>query len=237
MECWNIEIVANWCDLYPKIRIWEGILKQSNNEFCYQVLKKFKFEKEIKLIINNWIRISDVKLGWIDEFDKFVVNYANTIFIFDTFYSSSKLLNTFNGHISTIYSIDYSIFNNHQYICSGSSDKTIRIWCIDINKQIKLLNKHLHEIYCIKFSKYYNNIYDRNVICSSSFDKTIRFWDIKKKKQFKIFNKYNNGVCGIEFSSFNSGRYLCSGSYDNNIHLWDIETSKLLNIYNGHKNT
>ncbi|ETO26805.1 hypothetical protein RFI_10328, partial [Reticulomyxa filosa] len=156
--------------------------------------------------------------------------------MFDTFRLSSKLLNTFTGHTSTVWSIDYSIFDNCQFICSGSYDKTVRVWDIDNNKQIQSSNEHSDTVYCVKFSQYYYHNYRQNVICSASYDKTIRFWDFKHDKQLQIFNEYTHGVCGIEFSSFNSGRYLCSGSCDKTIRLWDIETSKSLHVFNGHEN-
>ncbi|ETN99900.1 hypothetical protein RFI_37567, partial [Reticulomyxa filosa] len=67
-------------------------------------------EEKIKEIIKYWIRKLNVRLGWIQDFDKLVVNYryqlqysnvyltyAYIFFMFDTF-RSSKLINTFTGH-------------------------------------------------------------------------------------------------------------------------------------------
>ncbi|ETO01212.1 hypothetical protein RFI_36228, partial [Reticulomyxa filosa] len=47
-------------------------------------------------------------------------------FSFDLFCSSSKLLKTFSGHTGCVMSIDYSTFDDGQYLCSGSGDKTVR---------------------------------------------------------------------------------------------------------------
>ncbi|ETO16639.1 G-protein beta WD-40 repeats containing protein [Reticulomyxa filosa] len=154
----------------------------------------------------------------------------------DSFRSSSKLVKTFNEHTDVVYNVDYSTFDDGQFICSGSRDKTVRVCNIKGNKQMQSFNGHSSSVNCVKFSQYhyYNN--RQNVICSSSFDKTISFWDFKHNKQLQIFNGHTDGVCGIEFSSFNGGRYLCSGSWDNTIRLWDIETSKALHVFNRHKN-
>ncbi|ETO35891.1 WD-40 repeat-containing protein, partial [Reticulomyxa filosa] len=188
-------------------------------------------EEEIQLIVHHWIRILNIKLGWIHEFDKYVVNYvmfvlflfhllivkhlfvANTFFILDAFLSSSKLCNTFIGHTGGVYDIDISTRDNSQLICSVSSDKTVRVWDINSNKQIQS-NGHSAFAHGTKFSSYYYHNHRQNVICFSLYDKTIRFWDFENNKQLQIFNGHTNGVCGIEFSSFSSGRYLCSGSYD-----------------------
>ncbi|ETO34971.1 WD-40 repeat protein [Reticulomyxa filosa] len=152
------------------------------------------------------------------------------------FRSSSKLLNTFTGHTHCVYSIDHSIFNGEQFICSASGDNTIRVWDIEDNKQFRSFDGHSNAVNCVKFSQYHYHNHRQNVICSSSWDKTIRFWDIKENRQLKLLNEHTDGVGGIEFSSFSCGRYLCSGSIDKTIRLWDIETSKLLHIFNGHEN-
>ncbi|ETO15612.1 WD-40 repeat protein [Reticulomyxa filosa] len=193
-------------------------------------------EKEIQIIIRHWIRILKIKLGWINDFDKLVVNYTRTVFIFDTFSSLSKLINTFTGHTNYVWSIDYSTFDDCHFICSGSHDKTVRVWDIENNKQIQSFNGHSSYVYCVKFSLYHYHNHHQNVICSSSNDNTIRFWDFKYNKQLQILREHYGGVCGIEFSPFNNGKYLCSTSGDKTIRLWNVETYKQLNIFNGHEN-
>ncbi|ETO18739.1 WD-40 repeat protein [Reticulomyxa filosa] len=202
----------------------------------FQSFKKLIFkEEDIQIIIQHWIRISNIKLGWINNFDKLVVDYATTFFMLDTFSSSSKLIKTFIGHTDWVNSIDYSTFNGCQSICSGSDDKTVRLWDVNDGKQIKSFNEHSEYVYCVKFSQYHYHNNRRTVICSASRDKTIRFWDFKNSQQMQMYNGHTGGVNGIEFSSFNGGRYLCSGSDDNTVCLWDIETSKSLHVFNGHE--
>ncbi|ETO04354.1 WD-40 repeat protein [Reticulomyxa filosa] len=155
--------------------------------------------------------------------------------MFDTFRSSSKLINTFTGHTSIVWSIDYSTFDGRQFIFSGSNDQTVRVWDVDNNKKIQSFNGHAGHVNCVKFSSYHYHNSRQNVIFSSSDDNTIRFWDFKHNKELQIFNGHTKSVYGIEFSPFNGGRYLCSGSYDKTIRLWDVETSKLLHAFNGHE--
>ncbi|ETO13037.1 G-protein beta WD-40 repeats containing protein, partial [Reticulomyxa filosa] len=165
---------------------------------------------------------------------QYYLTYVYTIFMFDTFRSSSKLVNTFTGHTNWVRSIDYSTFGGCQFICSGSDDETVRVWDVDNNKQIQSFNGHSSIVYCVKFSPYHYHNNRQNVICSSSDDKTVHFWDFKHNKQLQIFNGHIKGVYGIEFSQFNGGRYLCSGSGDKTIRLWDVEISKSLHVFKGH---
>ncbi|ETO12265.1 hypothetical protein RFI_25112 [Reticulomyxa filosa] len=91
-------------------------------------------EEKIQVIIQYWIRILKIKLRWIYEFYKIVVNYAPIVFMFDTFRLSSKLINTFTRHTNAVLSIDYSTFTDYQLICSGSHDKTVYGMLITTNK-------------------------------------------------------------------------------------------------------
>ncbi|ETO10601.1 hypothetical protein RFI_26776 [Reticulomyxa filosa] len=169
-------------------------------------------EREIQLLVQYWLRTLKIKLGWINDFDNLVVHYV----------------------MSFCY-IDYSIFDDNQFMYSGSNDKTIRVWDVDNNKQMQSFNGHSKAVGCVKFSQYHYRIHRRHVICSSSDDKTIRFWDIKNNQQFQIFDKHTSWVNSIVFSPFNSGRYLCSGSGDITIRLWDVETYNSLHVFNGHE--
>ncbi|ETO12237.1 WD-40 repeat protein [Reticulomyxa filosa] len=209
----------------------------TNNEKQNSTQLSLLEEEEIQIIIQHWIRTLNIKLGWIMILTKLVVNYASTIFMLNTFCSSSKLLKIFSKHNGTVYSIDYSTLDDNQLICSGSQDKTVYVWNVDTNQQIQSFNGHSNIVYCVKFSPYHYHYHHRNVICSSSSDKTIRFWDFKDNQQLQIYNNHNDSIGGIEFSSFNGGRYLCSGSYNNLIYLYDVKTSKALHVFNGHENS
>ncbi|ETN98282.1 hypothetical protein RFI_39227 [Reticulomyxa filosa] len=189
-------------------------------------------EEKIKLITSHWIRLSKIKLGWINEFDKLVTNYIATLFIFETFRSSSELLKLFSDHKECIWSIDYSTLDGRQLLCSGSEDRTVCVWDIEDNKLIQSFNGHSAPVHQTKFSPYHYHNYRQNVICSLSADRTIRFWNISDNQQLQeLDNNYNYG---IEFSPFNGGRYLCCGFDAVDVGLCDIETYKPLHIFKGH---
>ncbi|ETN98993.1 WD-40 repeat protein, partial [Reticulomyxa filosa] len=155
-------------------------------------------EEEIQKIIQQWIRTLKIKLGWIQDFDKLIIKYVTNYFMFEIFRSSSKLLNTLTGHTRCVWSIDYSAFDNNQFICSGSSDNTVRVWDIENSNQIESFHGHSSTVFCVKFSPYhyYNNCL--NVICSSAYDKTIRFWDFKHDRQLKLFNNHTQWTSVVD---------------------------------------
>ncbi|ETO00259.1 WD-40 repeat protein, partial [Reticulomyxa filosa] len=119
-------------------------------------------EEKIQVIIQHWIRILKIKLGWIKDFDKIVINYIPTVFMFETFRSSSKLINKFAIHADTVWSIDHSIFDDCQFICSGSSDQAVRVWDVDNNELIQSFNGHSNYVFCVKFSSYHYHNHRQN---------------------------------------------------------------------------
>ncbi|ETO20014.1 WD repeat-containing protein [Reticulomyxa filosa] len=194
--------------------------------------KLFSEEERIQIVISYWIRMFNIKLGWINDFDKLVVNYLLCLTSFFQYLNHTQ----FSTDTTILLGIDYAIFDDIQFICSGSQDTKVSVWNIDKNRQIQVFEKHSGCVNCVKFSSYHYHNNHRSVICSSSQDKTIRFWDFKDNQELQLFNGHIGGVSGIEFSSFNGCRYLCSGSFDTTIRLWDVETSKSLHVFNGHTN-
>ncbi|ETO11766.1 hypothetical protein RFI_25611 [Reticulomyxa filosa] len=123
------------------------------------------------------------------------------------------------------------IGGNGYTICSGSGDKTIRIWDIETTKQlnvfkghehyvgvvhlwdirsgqqIQMFNGHTDCVMCVEYSPLVvNNIKingNSNVVCSGSCDDTIRFWDIRSnKKELYVMKGIEKEDCGITYLKF-----------------------------------
>ncbi|ETN98458.1 hypothetical protein RFI_39040, partial [Reticulomyxa filosa] len=113
-----------------------------------EIMKKDFIEKE--KLYNQFIKLLQEKNDQLsnkeERKDNDNISSSNvkhsSAFSFDLFCSSSKLLKTFHGHTSIVYSIDYSTFDDGQYLCSGSNDYTVRIWDAETNKQIQLFKGH-----------------------------------------------------------------------------------------------
>ncbi|ETO33304.1 hypothetical protein RFI_03802, partial [Reticulomyxa filosa] len=127
-------------------------------------------------------------------------------------FGSDRQSNTLIGHTGTVWGIDYGIFDDgKRFICSGSNDKTIRVWEADTTKQVGIAKMHSKDVYCVKFSSYhYHHKNCHSVICSASDDTTIRFWDFKTNKEIQTSKKkwahpngHTDGISSIEFSPFN----------------------------------
>ncbi|ETO14891.1 hypothetical protein RFI_22474 [Reticulomyxa filosa] len=214
-----------------------------------EIMKRDFAEKEKQLVTHReqLVQLPQEKNGETTNSDNEQKDQANkdpsfsfdetnsTISFCDRFHSA-KQLKTFVGHSTYVWSLQYVSLDGKHFLCSGSGDKTVRMWDVETTKQVNIFNGHSGYVYCVKFSQYYNRNHHRPIICSASYDKTIRFWDFQTSKEIHILTGHTGPVYGIQLSSFNDGRYLCSGSLDNTIRLWDVETCKMLHVFSGHTN-
>ncbi|ETO13773.1 hypothetical protein RFI_23595 [Reticulomyxa filosa] len=137
-------------------------------------------------------------------------------------------------HHDLISSIDYLKLNNRQLICSGSYDKTVKVFDLKANKKIRSFNGHLDFVNCVKFSPYHYHNDNRNIICSSAADNTVYFWDFENDTLLKKMSS-SSPFYDIIFSSFSGGRYSFFGSFNKKINLADMDTFKLIYIFKGHE--
>ncbi|ETO00076.1 WD-40 repeat-containing protein, partial [Reticulomyxa filosa] len=173
---------------------------------------------------------------------------------------TSKSLHVFNGHTNIVRCVEFSpqsngkINNNDKSkidiidgsgytICSGSADKTIRLWDIETTKELAIFRGHsdwVRSVHYLPFSIQING--GGNMICSGSADKTVRLWDIRSDKEITIFKGHTANVNCVKYLPCENNHkdtgvigIICSGSSDNTIQFWDIRTNKQLHQIEGKK--
>ncbi|ETN99226.1 hypothetical protein RFI_38255, partial [Reticulomyxa filosa] len=132
-----------------------------NQDIILTEIKQLKKEIQFK---NNQIHHIDEDKKENDSNNQLFQTKHNpsSKFNFDLFCSSSRLINTFTEHTMAVWNIDYSTFDDCQFICSGSHDNTVRVWDIDNNKQIQSFNEHSSYVFCVKFSSYHYHNHRQN---------------------------------------------------------------------------
>ncbi|ETO03865.1 hypothetical protein RFI_33538 [Reticulomyxa filosa] len=60
----------------------QRLFQEKTKKIYKNELKLINQKEEIQIIIHHWIRILNIKLGWIKDFDKFVVNYVSPFVLF-----------------------------------------------------------------------------------------------------------------------------------------------------------
>ncbi|ETN98684.1 hypothetical protein RFI_38808 [Reticulomyxa filosa] len=141
----------------------------------------------------------------------------------------------FYEHTRCIRTIEFSAFSGGRYLCSGSYDKTIRIWDIEKTKQLIEFKGHDNTVISVKYGPNKSgNSGTSNTILSGSWDKSVRLWDIRSSRQIQVFNGHNSHLNVVEYSPFvldnmevhEISNVICSGSWDNTLRFWDIRSSK-----------
>ena len=111
------------------------------------------------------IKIQDNMVKCLLQLDSETILYSSDKNI--NIYKNHEKIGYLDGHDDQINSL-YKIKDN--YIISGSSDKTIKIWDIKKKNCIQTLNEHIKEINCVIKLK-------NNTFVSCSNDKTIKIWE------------------------------------------------------------
>ena len=129
------------------------------------------------------------------------------------------------GHNGSIFTLSYS--PDGRYLASGSVDKTIRIWNLQVleertqNKTVKILEGHTDWIRTLAYSP------DGKYLVSGGYDKTIRIWDLENGT-VKILEGHTCSIYILTYSP--DGKYLASGGYDKTIRIWDLETRETIQL-------
>ena len=111
-------------------------------------------------------------------------------------------------------------------LASGSSDTTVKLWNVEDQQLLRLLEGHTSPVYSVTFSP------DGTILASGSGDNTVRLWDVETGELLRTLEGHTSSVVSVAFSP--NGRTLVSGSWDNSIRSWDVESGALVQKLEGH---
>lgn len=136
---------------------------------------------------------------------------------------SSK--STVAAHDKDINSI--AVAPNDSLICSGSQDRTARVWRLPELVPVLTLHGHKRGIWCVQFSPV-----DQCVMTASG-DKTIRVWSLADGSCIKTFEGHTSSVLKASFLS--RGTQIISAGADGLVKLWTIKTNDCVNTFDHHE--
>jgi len=166
-----------------------------------------KLQKEIK-IIPPMINASD---NAIDKTKNLIVwggrddENRGCIWIYDL---ETDQMNTLYGHSDTVSCIRVQ----EDIICSGSKDKTVRLWSIKSRSCTHTFNGHEDIICTVDMDL------EKDMVVSGSYDDSIKVWSIKEGICKKTLKGHTDSVRSVKLYQKN----LYSGSFDKTIKIWDL---------------
>ncbi|CAJ0960932.1 unnamed protein product, partial [Mesorhabditis belari] len=127
---------------------------------------------------------------------------------------------TLTGHMDRVTTSEVS--DDGKYIVSGSSDRTVRVWCGQTGAQRHVLQGHTSQVWCMSLHG--------TTLVSGSCDGTLRVWDIVDGKCLHILTGHLRMVCCVQFD----GKRVVSGAYDCTVKVWNVQTGECLHTLRGH---
>ena len=123
----------------------------------------------------------------------------------------------FKGHTNGVMCLQL----DERILATGSYDCTIKIWDVELGKELRTLTGHSCGVRCLQF--------DESKLISGSLDKTIKIWNWRTGECVRTLTGHAAGVISLNFV----GSILVSGSIDNTLRLWNFE-EKTNHVLQGH---
>ena len=137
--------------------------------------------------------------------------------------ATPQLKVTFEGHTDGVDSIAFS--PNSNTLASGSRDSTIRLW--DIEKEEPIAVLQAGQIRTIAFSP------DGNTLASGSYDGAVKLWDVASLSEKAVLSSHTQRIESVAFSPDDQHRWRV-GAMTGPVRLWDVDTRQLKFTLTGH---
>ncbi len=115
-----------------------------------------------------------------------------------------------------------------QWIVTGHSDKTVRLWTIE-GRLVDTQSRHMGTVNWVSFSL------DGQTLASASQDKTVQLWKLKNGslESIRTLQGHIGPVNWVSFSP--DGQTIASAGSDRTVKLWQAEDGQLLTTFEGHQ--
>lgn len=124
------------------------------------------------------------------------------------------------GHTERVNCVGFHPTGN--YLASGSSDKTWRLWDVQTNTELLVQEGHSRAIHGLAFQG------DGSLVVTGGEDTIIRAWDLRSGKTIALFQGHVKQIVDMDFSP--NGYQFASGSDDHTVRIWDLRTKVVANV-------
>lgn len=127
------------------------------------------------------------------------------------------------GHAFPVTAV--AISPDKQWLVSGSSDKTVKLWDFESGQLLKTFKGHGGAITSVCIGP------DNRRIVSTGEDNTLKLWDVENGSLLKSLEGHNDSVTSAVIGKNNL--LIVSGSRDASIKLWDIKSGTVIKTFKG----
>ncbi|GAB4843619.1 Prolactin-2C3 [Ancistrocladus abbreviatus] len=132
-----------------------------------------------------------------------------------------------SGHLGWVRSIAFDPSNT--WFCTGSADRTIKIWDIGSGRLKLTLTGHIEQIRGLAVSSKHTYMF------SAGDDKMVKCWDLEQNKVIRSYHGHLSGVYCLALHP--TIDILLTGGRDSVCRVWDIRSKMQIHALSGHDNT
>ncbi len=193
--------------------------------------------KELRTLSGHLGQVNNVSFSG-DDKSLASASSDNTVRVWDV--ETGKQIAVLRGHNAEVSSVYYSQLDSGAYICSGSFDRTVKLWdthliCHEDDKctlgEVKTLRGHTAAVNGVAYS------YDGKYIASCGDDYRINVWSSEIGKKDPVINLSGPGhqapILNCLFSFDN--KFLVSADKDGVIKVWKMYSGELVRTINAHE--
>ncbi|GAB2234241.1 hypothetical protein Droror1_Dr00003485 [Drosera rotundifolia] len=132
-----------------------------------------------------------------------------------------------SGHLGWVRSIAFDPSNS--WFCTGSADRTIKIWDVGSGRLKLTLTGHIEQIRGLAVSSKHTYMF------SAGDDKQVKCWDLEQNKVIRQYHGHLSGVYCLALHP--TIDILLTGGRDSVCRVWDIRSKMQIHALSGHENT
>ncbi|KAK1425207.1 hypothetical protein QVD17_20554 [Tagetes erecta] len=132
-----------------------------------------------------------------------------------------------SGHLGWVRSIAFS--PNNEWFCTGSADRTIKIWDVGSGQLRLTLTGHIEQVRGLAVSTRHTYMF------SAGDDKQVKCWDLEQNKVIRAYHGHLSGVYCLAIHP--TIDVLLTGGRDSVCRVWDIRSKMQIHALAGHDNT
>ncbi|KAL8142828.1 hypothetical protein V2J09_015860 [Rumex salicifolius] len=132
-----------------------------------------------------------------------------------------------SGHLGWVRSIAFDPSNS--WFCTGSADRTIKIWDVGTGRLKLTLTGHIEQIRGLAVSNKHTYMF------SAGDDKMVKCWDLEQNKVIRSYHGHLSGVYCLALHP--TIDVLLTGGRDSVCRVWDIRSKMQIHALSGHQNT